>query len=192
MKPRSGLSGLFSITVTCLCTAVVTPVGADVFRWTDANGVTHFSDEAPEGVVQPVVLQVHEFAKPSDPANDYYSIINQSRRMEESRMAREKLRAEQMAKLEELRIERERIALEAERERYRDYRYPTVGWWGYRPRYHHPYRPSIKRRGLVRRYPKPVVDPYSSGYYARGSTGSRLMPSRGRGLSSRRANRALR
>jgi len=189
MKPRSGLSGLFRIVV--LCVAGVTPAAGDIFRWTDANGTTHFSDAAPEGVVQPVVLQVPEFAKPADPANDYYSIINQSRRMEESRMAREKLRAEQMAKLEELRLERDRIALEAERERYREYRYPVVGW-GYTPRYRHPYRPSIKKRSLGRRYPKPMVDPYSSGFYARGSTGSRLMPPRGRGLSSRRANRPLR
>lgn len=190
MKPCSGLSGLFQVAV--LCVTGVAPAAGEVFRWTDANGVTHFSDEAPASVVQPVVLQVPEFSKPTDPASDYYSIVNQSRRMEESRMAREKLLAEQMAKLEELRLERERIALEAERERYREYGYPVVGWGGYYPRYRHPYRRSIKDHSLVRRYPKPIVDPYRSGYDARGSTGSRLMPSRGHGLSSRRANRPLR
>jgi hypothetical protein len=65
-----------------------------VYRWTDASGEVHFSDRPPPGAAQPVE-QVDVAPVPAaPPADDYYSVVNQARRMEELRLERERQSAE--------------------------------------------------------------------------------------------------
>lgn len=62
----------------------VQPAAADtVYRWVDANGVTHFSDKAPANV-KAQAMQIETPAPAPNPEKDYYSVVNQERRMAKS------------------------------------------------------------------------------------------------------------
>ncbi len=66
-----------------------------VYRWTDASGEVHFSDRPPAGAVPQPVEQVEVDPAPAAPqGEDYYSVVNQARRMEEQRLERERQAAE--------------------------------------------------------------------------------------------------
>ena len=72
-----------------------------IHKWVDADGVTHYSDEAPATTETPVTL-IDVPANGADPeavADDYYSITNQWERMNRERIEREKLNLEK-ARLE--------------------------------------------------------------------------------------------
>lgn len=67
-----------------------------VFQWVDSEGVTHFSDETP--VDKTVVAQLsnyevdENYPQGPDPEEDYFSIINQWKRTNDERGARDTLR----------------------------------------------------------------------------------------------------
>jgi len=110
-----------------------TVLAADqVYRWLDADGVTHFSQRPPPpGAAGVSVQQAPTYAAPPDPTADYWSVTNQAQRMEASRLAQEKLRLEQQRLRQELeeaerrRIEAEQAATEPEPPRQIIY-YPAV------------------------------------------------------------------
>jgi hypothetical protein len=94
---------------------LLSPAAADVvYRWVDEGGVTHFSDSPPaaqdtvQGGVESIALP-DNFPAAADPAGDYYSIVNQWKRMREERNEREKLALEE----ERLRLEQSRAELVA-------------------------------------------------------------------------------
>ena len=69
---------------------------ASVYKWVDANGVTHYSDEAPASSTTQVTL-IDVPTTQSVAANvesDYYSIANQWARLHEELIKREKLKLE--------------------------------------------------------------------------------------------------
>lgn len=76
--------------------------GAELFKWKDADGVTHYSDDPPpSSVTEFKSLEFQDSSasgsKPSPGATadaDYFSVINQAKRMEASRLERERLRLE--------------------------------------------------------------------------------------------------
>ncbi len=164
----TGLLGLL------LCSPVE---ATQVFRWVDAQGVVQFSDAPPTVPVADIlIIDTPVFARGANPDSDYYSIVNQNRRMEQSRLAREKLRAEQQAALEKLKLERERIALQSQRYDDRDRGYAVWGWGGYRGGYYRPRYPRYQgRHQVIQRYPYPNRPRHRT---------SRLMPPRGRGIST--------
>ena len=67
-----------------------------VFQWVDSEGVTHFSDETPvdgTAVEQLSNFEVDEnYPQGRDPEEDYFSIINQWKRTNDERGARDSLR----------------------------------------------------------------------------------------------------
>lgn len=78
----------------------------EVYKWVDADGVTHYS-EAPPAQSRAEVASFERMNLEFNPARplqaqDYYSIINQAKRMEASRLARERLKHER----ERLRVQR--------------------------------------------------------------------------------------
>lgn len=103
---------------------------ADIFKWVDEDGVTHFSQTPPESGTQSQTLEMPVFPPPAqNPADDYYSIANQAKRLETSRLAIEKNRFEQ-------RLAEEKLALEqanAQQQAYQDDStyYPVYGVSGY-------------------------------------------------------------
>jgi hypothetical protein len=69
---------------------------ASVYKWVDANGVTHYSDEAPASTTTQVTL-IEVPATRSvavDAENDYYSIANQWMRLHQELIEREKITLE--------------------------------------------------------------------------------------------------
>lgn len=86
--------------------------GDVVYRWVDEDGITHFSDTPPaaqntaQGGVESIALQ-ENLPAAVNPAGDYYSIVNQWKRMREERNEREKLALEkERLRLEQSRAER--------------------------------------------------------------------------------------
>jgi hypothetical protein len=142
---------------------------AAVYRWVDEAGVTHFSEappETPAGEVQ--TLDVPEPGPRADPENDYYSIANQSKRMEAVREERERARAERD-------LARRRLELQAQQaqaveslsatEPTTQYRYPPAygpPYWAIPPRpWPGPHPPGVGPRPP---HPPTWVEPYRHPY----------------------------
>ena len=72
-----------------------------VHKWVDENGVTHYSDQAPEhDVAQVDQFEFSNVYSQSSIQDDYYSVSNQWARMHAERVARKKLQLEK-AKLKQ-------------------------------------------------------------------------------------------
>jgi hypothetical protein len=69
---------------------------ARVYSWTDAHGITHFSETPPADTrIEATVLEIEPAPAPGTPAaDDYYSVVNQAARMEARRLEMERHRAE--------------------------------------------------------------------------------------------------
>ena len=110
MQLRPIMFGIFA------ASQLLSPAAAGdvVYRWVDEGGVTHFSDSppaaqnTPQGGVESLSLP-DNFPVAANPTGDYYSIINQWKRMREERNEQEKLALEQ----ERLRLEQTRAELAA-------------------------------------------------------------------------------
>lgn len=114
---------------------------AEVYRWTDADGVVHYSDTEPDG--REAETLVVRATTPPDyrPEDDPYSILNQAARL---KAAREKLEEERQARDQQREIEYEQRPQYAEEPAIE---YST--WYG--PGYYHrPVRPIV-RPGQQRR-----------------------------------------
>ena len=58
---------------------------SEIFRWTDENGVVHFSDTRPGDDKEVQELYISESNPPDyDPQSDPYSILNQAKRVNET------------------------------------------------------------------------------------------------------------
>lgn len=107
----------FSLFGSCLVGAVLglgVPMQAlsdQLYRWIDQNGVTHFSDAAPPSDATAVQSTPRPVYMAVEPDENYFSIINQSRRLEQRRLEREQARAAR----ELARAERQRALVETER-----------------------------------------------------------------------------
>jgi hypothetical protein len=81
-----------------LLTALSTSSAGVVYTWVDDNGVTYFSDTPPTDESISVVL-IEDLTPPATGMamdEDYYSVVNQARRMETQRLLSEKLMAERL------------------------------------------------------------------------------------------------
>jgi hypothetical protein len=83
---------------------VTAPCAGQAYRWIDSRGVTHFSDAPPDGGVDSRAV-VLERARPLPPgvAPDFYSIPNQARRLQQSRLEMDRSKAEKLEALGALR-----------------------------------------------------------------------------------------
>ncbi len=83
----------------------VAPQATTVYEWVDEQGRRHFSDKPPENVSTPVTTREFEKLSPEGAAaDDYYSIVNQEKRM-----------AEQQQALNDRRLEKRKLQLEQHR-----------------------------------------------------------------------------
>lgn len=121
-------------------------VGA-TYRWVDENGGVHFSDQPPAGDARAV--ESIEVAGPDPSAanagEDYYSVTNQVRRMQEQRLAREKARRDARLAERELALKEQAMSLQSWYAPYRSSPYATTYVFrGYNPyrRYRIPYSHS--------------------------------------------------
>ena len=105
-----------------------------VYKWTDEEGITHFSDEPPVNttITDTQEINIDIYANDNvDP--DEYSIINQADRMAERRR---KVTEERLAK-KRLHLEEKRLALELEQYRQNEVYSEQVG---YQPVYYSTYQ----------------------------------------------------
>jgi hypothetical protein len=126
----------------CTMTGSTDAAESRVYKWVDADGVTHYSESRPAspGTTHGTVELEPVPPPASDLEADYYSVINQARRMQEERLERERVRASMMrAEAEARRAEAEIDAIRwmAQQETPQVYRSP-VYQWPYTP-YPYPY-----------------------------------------------------
>jgi hypothetical protein len=109
-----------------------------VYRWVDGNGITWFSDLPPPDEFNSVhLIQDLPPPAPATPVDgDFYSVINQARRMETQRLLNEKLRAERLqAEAEARRALAETLAAQQPVILYENQ--PGLYAYPYYPRNHH-------------------------------------------------------
>jgi hypothetical protein len=70
-----------------------------IYKWTDSDGLTHYSEAPPLALTESVtILGINISGHHGNIGqDDYYSIVNQARRMEESRLKKEQLRIDREA-----------------------------------------------------------------------------------------------
>jgi len=118
---------------------------AEIYKWVDENGVTHFTQMPPNpsitGVSQPTLRDT----RPSDydPEQDIYGVEAQAERMQQLRDERKEKR--------QARLEREREARKQQAVQYRDREY--YGYPVYRPGWVNP-RPPLRPTPPVARPPE--------------------------------------
>lgn len=82
-----------------------------LYQWKDEQGVVHFSDQPPAHPVSPVKAQpLPPLSSSPSPEDDYYSVVNQSRRFDEDYRQREEARRQ----AKEQRLERAKLEAELE------------------------------------------------------------------------------
>jgi|GEM_PF-1122853 len=95
---------------------------AEIHKWIDERGITHYSDEAPQSpgvTVTRLEISTHGSAGPvpSQTPGDYYSIANQWQRMQQERLQQQRL---------ELQRARLSIARQTETEPVREFDEPRT------------------------------------------------------------------
>jgi hypothetical protein len=100
-----------AVGIALLTGVLCTPVGADnLYRWTDADGRVHFSDQAPPPATPALVerLPLPQYVDPGVPAG-HYSVTQQWRRLYEERLAREQERRERRREVQELALRKREV-----------------------------------------------------------------------------------
>jgi hypothetical protein len=126
--------------------AVAGAQAAEVFKWVDADGVTHYSESPPADDTPAETLTLESTGPGGMTAgDDFYSVLNQARRMEAARRADEALRiqrraASRAAEIEALQAELDAARAEAEANR------ETVQYFPVFTRVPHFRFPHIERR----------------------------------------------
>ena len=131
-----------------------------LYKWVDDQGVTHYGENLPNADVEHVALKFPEKYEYSNPEEDYYSIQNQLKRLQESRAKQREerqkavdARAEKQLPVREVYVQ----DYEPSRRYYLPARYPH-----YYPKYkfgHHPKHPQHKKPCCN----KPIVEKRRSG-----------------------------
>lgn len=155
--------GLVFISTALLFTA--TAGGEQIYRWTGADGATHFSETPPD--VDPAgveILEVVPGGRSLPPSRDYQSVLDVAKDIESSRLERERLRLENKRLLLQSRQLRQSAMIPQEYDD--DYRGVRLY---YSPYYRYPPKPH--RRHHYRRPVNP--GPYSSHRYGRPGHGAR-------------------
>ena len=125
-----------SIAASLLVVALSPAQAGVIHKWVDSDGVTHYADAPPEAATSPVTrIDLPETTQAAD-SSDYYSIINQWRRLHQERLELERIRLEQ-ARIKSLRESAEPAVVVIEQS---DEIRPIVIYPKYRPRYRRVHR----------------------------------------------------
>ncbi|MEN8107298.1 MAG: DUF4124 domain-containing protein [Pseudomonadota bacterium] len=132
-------AGIYPFICAFLLLSSVSAAGT-VYSWTDDEGVTHFSETPPDDAA----IETRRIEVQTTPAiqssvdNDYFSVINQARRMQQSRLESEQVRTGRLQA--EAEVRKASAEATAANRSYDDddyYRNRT-----YYPLYGYPYRPG--------------------------------------------------
>ena len=110
----------------------------EIYTWKDAAGITHYSETPPpDPSLQARPIELPELPPVMPMPDDYYSVINQLKRMQKQRLENEKLIAERKRAEAQAR----QAVAEAEAQQQEQYQeavpeyYPVYPLYGNRPRY---------------------------------------------------------
>lgn len=114
-------------------------IAAVIYTWTDAAGITHYSETPPpDPSLQARPIELPEPPPVMQTPGDYYSVVNQLNRMQTRRLENEKLIAERKRAEAEARRAVAEAEAQQQEEEYQEAvpeYYPVYPLYGYRPRH---------------------------------------------------------
>ena len=134
------------ITLLIILAKAEAAMAGQIYKWTDPEGLTHYSEVPPVVIDESVnTLAIDLSGYLGNAGNDdYYSVVNQVKRMEESRHKKERLRLERDAQRlaeRKARRKKEPVQVVIQRPSYPVYRYVPVfrahGLNKHRKKHHH-------------------------------------------------------
>ena len=76
---------LLASLLVAICTSTSFVNAQELYKWVDEQGVTHYADALPEAKVEHQLFRFADYQHTDNPSDDYYSIQNQLKRLQESR-----------------------------------------------------------------------------------------------------------
>jgi len=94
MSAQSAIAGRLASLLALTFAVPLAASAGEVNKWVDADGVTHYSDEAPvAGAIEVTLVEVPaSYSEPVNVEDDYYSIANQWKRIQAERLAMAKIK----------------------------------------------------------------------------------------------------
>ncbi len=142
------------------------------YKWVDEDGVTHYEEERPSQNIDHVSIELPDEYVESNPEEDYYSIQNQLKRLqdrrEQQRIAKQEARAEknqQEVKIQEVYVER----YEPERRYYVPGYYPRYK----NPHHYKPKHPQCCNKPVIEKPPAGITHKVNSNRSTSGLVASR-------------------
>ena len=93
------------------------------YKWVDENGVTHYEEERPHQAIDHVALEFPDEYQVSNPEEDYYSIQNQLKRLQEWRSQQQEARQTARASAPQREVQIQEVYVQSH-EPYRRYYLP--------------------------------------------------------------------
>lgn len=151
---------LLQISILGVCLGGSAVTAGEIYKWTGADGVTHYSESAPAlpgGGVE--TLQLVPGGAPAQPAAGYQSALEVARDIESGRLQRERLRLER----QKLRFEQAQAAAREQREEAQDRRYYPLYPYYYRYPHKLGLRPGHYPHRAPRQWPGMQPEPGPGG-----------------------------
>ncbi|MDW3095437.1 MAG: DUF4124 domain-containing protein [Gammaproteobacteria bacterium] len=147
-----------AILMVVLCMLAIETQAQQLYKWVDAQGVTHYSETLPSQDIDHATFEFTEDYQVSNSQDDYYSIQNQLKRLQERR-AQQRAEKQQALKEKEVKQQVPEIiyvqAHEPEGRYYLPVYYPRYNSYHYNKHYNG-YRPKHRSQ-------KPYLDKPRSG-----------------------------
>ncbi len=155
-----------------MCSVVLNVHAQQFYKWVDENGKFHYEEERPAQNIEHVSIELPDEYVESNPEEDYYSIQNQLKRLQErreqQRIAKQKAQAAKPQKevqIQEVYVERH--------EPYRRYYVP-----GYYPKHKYPHHykpkpPQCCNKPIVEKPPAGITHKVNSNRSSSGLVASR-------------------
>jgi hypothetical protein len=150
-SPNAG----WALLAVCLSAAACAEVAADIYKWVDADGVTHYAESPPETAGRPVqTIDLGALEVGAVSFTDHESVRAAAAELEASRLERERIRRERRQQLES--AERGDTADDEERRYYPSFTFYPPGHarriYIHKPRHLHrgPDRPRRFHRPRLR------------------------------------------
>jgi hypothetical protein len=151
---------LTMVFIGCLSVLAQQVQAKQFYKWVDDKGVTHYSEALPDQDIDHVALELSEDYSVSNSQDDYYSIQNQLKRLQQRR-SQQLVEKQQAAQVREAKQQASEIIYVQVEEPERHY-YPPV----YYPRYNsHHYRKDHRpypKHGY-QKFQKPYIEKSRSG-----------------------------
>lgn len=129
------------LTLIAVSAFAINAQAQQLYKWVDENGVTHYEESRPDQNVEHVALQFPDEYEVSNPEEDYYSIQNQLKRLQEWRSQQQAARQQKQGSAPQREVQIQEVYVQSH-EPYR--RYYTPRHYSHYGKGHH-YKPAKAR-----------------------------------------------